>query len=99
MEQTLTVAGTRSPDLPAPGPIVLTLRQGGNLVPVLAGVPTTAADLFEGTDVTIGWKYTRATRAGDRYHLPVLGSGNFPVEPGDVLWVVAPRALTVQIPA
>ena len=36
------------------------------------------------------WKYTPATLARDRSYLPVLGSGNFPVGPGDVLWVVTP---------
>ena len=62
---------------------------------VPAGTPTTAADLFGGTDVTIVWQYTPATRAWDRAYLPALGSGDFPIEPGDVLWVVVARAQSV----
>ena len=95
VEQTLPVAGTPPPAVPIAGPITLTLRAGGDLVPVPAGTPTTAADLFGGTDVTIVWQYNRATRAWDRSYLPALGSGGFPIAGGDVLWVVAPRALTV----
>ena len=74
-----------------PDPITLDLRAGGDLVVVPAGTPTTAADLFGGTDVTVVWQYTRATRAWDRSYLPALGSGDFPIEAGDVLWVVASR--------
>ena len=70
-------------------------KVSGDLVVVPAGVPTTAAALFGGTDVAIVWQYTRATRAWDRSYLPALGSGDFLIVPGDVLWVVTPRALTV----
>ena len=91
--QTLVVQGT--PPASDPGPITLTLRQGGDLVPVPEGTPTTADALFRGTDVTIVWKYNRETRLWDLSYLPALGSRNFPVEHGDVLWVVTPRALTV----
>ena len=81
----------------APDPITLDLRAGGDLVVVPAGAATTAAALFDGTAVTVVWQYTRASRAWDRAYLPALGRGDFPIEAGDVLWVVAPRALTVGV--
>ncbi len=90
--QTLTVAGT--PVLHS-GPITLVLREGGDYVAVPAGTPTTAADLFGGTDVTRVRKYNRATRAWDLSYVPAQDSGGFAIAPGDVLWVVAPRAQTV----
>ena len=94
--QTLPVAGTPPPAVPPdPGPITLPLRAGGDLVAVPAGTPTTAADLFGDTDVASVWKYHRATRAWDRAYLPALGRGGFPIAPGDVLWVVTPRAQTI----
>ena len=86
----------RPPDAPAAAdPITLTLRQGGDIVPVPAGAATTAAELFAGTDVTIVWQYNRATRAWDRSYLPATGRGGFPIAGGDVLWVVASRDQTV----
>ncbi len=93
--QTLPVAGTPIPAPPAPGPITLDLRAGGDLVVVPAGMATTAADLFGGTDVTRVWKYNRATRAWDLSYLPRLDRSGFPIASGDVLWVVTPRAQTV----
>ncbi len=93
--QTLTVAGRPPPASPVADPITLDLREGGDLVVVPAGLPTTAGDLFGGTDVAIVWQYNRASRAWDRSYLPALGGGGLPIAPGDVLWVVAPRALTV----
>ncbi|MCY3886603.1 MAG: YbaY family lipoprotein [Chloroflexi bacterium] len=95
VEQTLPVAGRPPPASPVAGPITLDLQAGGDLVVVPAGTPTTAAALFDGTDVAVVWQYNRATRAWDRAYLPALGTGDFPIAPGDVLWVVAPRALTV----
>ena len=38
------------------------------------------------------WKFNRATRAWDLSYVPARGRGGFPIAPGDVLWVVAPRA-------
>ncbi len=93
--QTLPVAGTPPPTAPVADPITLDLRAGGDLVVVPPGAATRAADLFDGTDVTVVWQYTRATRAWDRAYLPALGRGGFAIAPGDVLWVVAPRAQTV----
>ncbi len=55
-----------------------------------AGAATTAADLFGGTDVAIVWQYHRVTRAKDRSYLAALGTGDFPIAGGDVLWVVSP---------
>ena len=77
---------------PSPAP-----RPGTLLEPATGRrhVDSAAADLFGATDVTIAWQYNRATRAWDRSYLPTLGRGGFAVEPGDVLWVVAPRAQTV----
>ena len=90
--QTFTVAVTR-----AAGPITLPLREGGDIVLLPAGVSTTAARLFGGTDVTVVWKYNRPTQAWDLSYLPALGFGGFPIEAGDVLWVVAPRAQTLTV--
>ena len=96
VDQTVIVQGTpRAPALD-PGPIVLTLRQGGDLVVVPAGIPTTAAALFADTDVTIVWQYNRATRTWDRFYLPARNRGGFPIEAGDVLWVVAATGQTVR---
>ena len=75
--------------------LILVLRAGGDFVAVPAGAATTAADLFGGTDVTRVWKYNRLTRAWDLSYRPRLGSGGFAIEPGDILWVVTPRAQTV----
>ncbi len=85
--QTVTVAVTRGAD----APITLTLREGGDFVAVPAGAATTAADLFEGTDVTTVWQYNRATRAWDRSYRPGPGLGGFAIEAGDVLWALAPQ--------
>ena len=93
MAQTLVVQGT--PPAPDPGPIALTLRQGGDIVAVPAGRPTTAADLFGGTDVASVWKYNRAARLWDLSYLPAPNRGDFPIAPGDALWVVSPRAQTI----
>ncbi|MCY3887247.1 MAG: cadherin domain-containing protein [Chloroflexi bacterium] len=95
VRQTLTVAGQPPPASPIADPITLDLRVGGDLVVVPAGLPTTAADLFGGTDVAIVWQYNRATRAWDRSYLPATDRGGFPIVPGDVLWVVASVAETV----
>ena len=59
------------------------------LLAVPAGAPTTAAGLFGATDVTIAWKYNRATRTWDLSYLPALGCDGA-IAPGDVLWVVKP---------
>ena len=93
VDQTLVVQGT--PPASDPGPIALTLRQGGDIVAVPDGVPTTAAALFGGTAVASVWKYNRATRAWDLSYLPARDRGGFDIAPGDALWVVTPRALTV----
>ena len=93
VDQTLVVQGT--PPAPDPGPIALTLRQGGDIVAVPDGVPTTAAALVGGTAVASIWKYNRATRAWDLPYLPARDRGDFAIAPGDVLWVVTPHALTV----
>ena len=91
---TLVVQG--SPPASDPGPITLTLRQGGDLVVVPAGAATTAAALFGETDVSSVWKYNRATRLWDLSYLPTRDRGDFPIAPGDALWVVSPRAQTVS---
>ena len=90
--QTFTVAVTR-----AAGPLTLPLREGGDIVVVPAGASTTADRLFGGTDVTVVWKYNRPTQAWDLSYLPALGFGGFPIEAGDVLWVVAPGAQTLTV--
>ena len=94
-EQTLPVAGTRPSAPAASGPITLELQEGGDIVAVPAGAATTAADLFGGTDVASVWKYNRATRRWDLSYLPARDRGGFSIEPGDMLWVVSPRAQTV----
>ena len=67
------------------------------MVVVPAGSPTTAARLFAGTDVEAVWKYNRRTRAWDLGYRPAHdGGAGFPVEPGDILWVVAERDLVVD---
>ena len=94
-EQTLIVPGAPPLDAAAAGPIILNLRPGGDIVPVPAGTATTAAALFGKTDVSSVWKYNRATRLWDLFYLPSRGRGGFAIEPGDALWVVAPRAQTI----
>ena len=94
VEQTLIVGGMPPLDTAAPAdPIRLSLRRGGDILAVPAGAATTAAALFGGADVTSAWKYNRATRAWDLSYRP--GLGGFAIAPGDVLWVVSPRAQTV----
>ncbi len=94
--QIVTVAVTREADEPsAPGGVTLTLRKGGNFYVLSAGASTTAARLFEETDVASVWKYNRATGAWDLAYLPDLGREDFTIAPGDVLWIVSPRAQTV----
>ena len=96
LSQTLAADGARPPDAPAAtDPITLTLRRGGDMVAVPAGAATTAAALFGGAEVSSVWKYNRATRRWDLSYLPARGRGGFDIAPGDVLWVVAPRAQTV----
>ena len=91
--RTLVVHGTPPP--PDPGPITLDLREGGDIVAVPAGRPTTAADLFGGTDVASVWKYNPATRRWDLPYLPARDRGGFAIAPGDALWVVSARAQTI----
>ena len=92
--QTLPVEGAPPSGAPsAADPITLALRQGSDMVAVPAGTATTAAALFGGAEVSSVWKYNRATRAWDLSYRP--GRGGFPIESGDVLWVVASRAQTV----
>ena len=96
VDQTLTVAGRPLSGAPSSAdPITVDLRAGGDLVAVSAGAATTAADLFGDTDVTSVRQYNRGTRTWDRAYHPAIGSGSFAIAPGDVLWVVSPRAQTV----
>ena len=73
----------------------LALPQGGDFVVVPAGASTTVVDLFGGTDVTIVWKYNRATRAWDLFYIPARNRNTFAITAGDLLWVVSPRAQTL----
>ncbi len=93
--QAITVPVTDSAP-PPPRPIALTLREGGGFYVVPAGAPTTAGHLFGGTDVAIVWQYDRATRAWDRAYEPAQDRDDFIITAGDILWVVAPRALVVS---
>ena len=93
---TLNFDGRPAAGPPPPGEIELMLHGGGDMVVVPAGSPTTAARLFAGTDVEAVWKYNRRTRAWDLGYRPAHdGGAGFPVEPGDILWVVAERDLVV----
>ena len=83
------MTGTREGGEPPAAGFTLDLRAGGDLGPVA----TTAAALFGGADVTSVWKNNRATRAWDLSYRS--GRGGFAIEPGDALWVVAPRAQMV----
>ena len=94
--QTLTVEGTPPPAPPSTAELnTLTLREGRDFVAVPAGVSTTATDLFGSTDVTIVWKYNRATRAWDLFYIPARNRNNFAITAGDILWVASPRAQTL----
>ena len=94
--QTLTMEGTPPPTPPSTAELnTLTLREGRDFVAVPAGVSTTATDLFGSTDVTIVWKYNRATRAWDLFYIPARNRNTFAITAGDLLWVVSPRAQTL----
>ncbi len=82
-----------APPAPAQSPVSLDVSAGGDFY-VVAGnsVPTTASDLFDGTSVSVAFKWENG--AWTRY-VPALGSEDFLVASGNLLWVVAGSAGTV----
>lgn len=94
--QIVTVTVTWEPTEPhAPGSAVLTLCLGGDFFIVPAGVSTTTADLFGDTNVTSVWTYTDGW--GWVAYEPSTGAEDFPIEAGDVLWIVAPSAQPLPV--
>ena len=81
------------PPAPAQSAVSLDLSAGGDFY-VVAGnsVPTTAGDLFDGTSVSVAFKWENG--AWTRY-VPALGAEDFLVASGNLLWVVAGSAETV----
>ena len=89
------VAPPAPPAPPAESPVTLDLSEGGDFYVVAANsVPTTASALFDGSDVSVAFSWDRVARDWTRY-VPAIGSVDFLIASGDLLWVVAGSAHTV----
>ena len=83
------------PPAPVESAVSLDLSEGGDYYSISDNsVPTTASALFDGTSVSVAWKWDRASSSWTSY-IPAIGSTDFLVTSGDILWIVAGSAETV----
>ncbi len=90
---TIGEMAAEEPPAPTESAVSLDLSAGGNYYSVPANsVPTTASALFDGTSVSVAWKWENGSWTS---YIPAIGSTDFLVTSGDILWIVAGSAETV----